>query len=220
MPKKHKNQTSKLHPLPINPNKEPTTQPTNQANQTTQPTPSTPPIFFFKPEEQPYGFLCQWYRCHFTDPTSNLEFSSAEQWMMYNKAHLSNDIDTATAIMATTSPRKQKQLGRDVKNFDAEAWERIKLSIVEKGNYLKFSQGNNLASMKIIDDEEVVGLGGLLLATEDRELVEASRFDRIWGIEFDAQQALTTPRDNWGQNLLGTALMNVRERIRKDVESL
>ena len=44
------------------------------------------PIFFFKDDEVPYGFLCQWYRCRFTDPDSGLEFSSAEQWMMWNKA--------------------------------------------------------------------------------------------------------------------------------------
>jgi len=70
-----------------------------------------------------------------------------------------------------------------------------------------------------MDDEgEPVSLKSLLLATEERELVEASRFDRVWGIGFDAQQALVTPRQKWGQSLLGTALMNVREKIRREEE--
>jgi ribA/ribD-fused uncharacterized protein len=176
------------------------------------------PIFFFKDDEEPHGFLCQWYRCRFTDPDSGLEFTCAEQWMMWNKAILANDLASAKTIMSTTSPRKQKQLGRDVQNFDASAWDKIKLDVVERGNYLKFTQGTNVASMKMGDEGDPVSLKSLLLATEERELVEASRFDRIWGIGFDAQQALVTPREKWGESLLGTALMNVRERIRREIK--
>jgi ribA/ribD-fused uncharacterized protein len=176
------------------------------------------PIFFFKDDQEPYGFLCQWYRCRFTDPDSGLEFTCAEQWMMWNKAQLAGDEVSARTIMSTTSPRKQKQLGRDVEGFDADAWDKIKLDVVERGNYLKFTQGTNVASMKMGDEGDPVSLKSLLLATEERELVEASRFDRIWGIGFDAQQALVTPREKWGESLLGTALMNVRERIRREIK--
>jgi predicted NAD-dependent protein-ADP-ribosyltransferase YbiA (DUF1768 family) len=90
------------------------------------------------------------------------------------------------------------------------------VSVVERGNYLKFTQGTNVASMKMEDEGEPVSLKSLLLATEERELTEASRFDRVWGIGFDAQQALVTLREKWGQDLLGTALMNVREKIREE----
>jgi ribA/ribD-fused uncharacterized protein len=70
--------------------------------------------------------------------------------------------------------------------------------------------------MKMEDEGEPVSLKSLLLATEERELTEASRFDRVWGIGFGAQQALVTLREKWGQDLLGTALMNVREKIREE----
>ncbi|KAI4739912.1 DUF1768-domain-containing protein [Aureobasidium sp. EXF-12298] len=198
-----------------------------KANTTANPEPqkaetkhtSGTPIFFFKDDEEPYGFLCQWYRCHFTDPISGLSFSSAEQWMMWNKAQLAGDEASAKTIMATASPRKQKQLGRDVENFDAEAWDRVKLTVVEQGNYLKFTQGLNTVSMKMGDGGEPVSLKSLLLATEERELAEASKFDRVWGIGFDAKEAAVTNRERWGLNLLGTALMNVRERIRREDES-
>jgi hypothetical protein len=38
--------------------------------------------------------------------------------------------------------------------------------------------------------------------------------DNIWGIGYDAATAKSVPRDQWGENLLGVALMKVRERIR------
>lgn len=129
---------------------------------------------------------------------------------------MANDAVTAAVIMGTTSPRNQKQLGREVVGFDADAWDRIKSEVVERGNYLKFTQGTNVASMKIGDEGDPVPLKELLLTTGDRELVEASRFDRVWGIGFDAQHALSMPREKWGQNLLGEALMNVRDRIRQE----
>jgi ribA/ribD-fused uncharacterized protein len=49
-----------------------------------------------------------------------------------------------------------------------------------------------------------------ILATEDRMIVEASPFDKIWGIGFDENNALSAPFSKWGQNLLGQELMKVR----------
>ncbi|KAI5272395.1 DUF1768-domain-containing protein [Aureobasidium subglaciale] len=162
-------------------------------------------ISFFKDDEQPCGFFY-----------SGLEFNCTEQWMMWNKAKLAGDAVTAKVILATTSPHKQKQLGREVEGFDVEAWDKIKLNVVEQGNYRKFTQATDVASMKMGDVGGPVPLKDSMLATHERELAEASRFDRVWGIGFDAQQASTTPYGKWGQNLLGVALMNVRERIRDE----
>jgi hypothetical protein len=78
----------------------------------------------------------------------------------------------------------------------------VKLGVVEEGNYLKFSQNT--------------GLRRKLLATGDAELVEAARGDRVWGIGFSVEDAPRTPRARWGQNLLGKALVNVRERLRRE----
>ena len=39
--------------------------------------------------------------------------------------------------------------------------------------------------------------------------------DRIWGIGFSAENAEKN-RHRWGLNLLGKALMEVRERIRRE----
>jgi ribA/ribD-fused uncharacterized protein len=78
-----------------------------------------------------------------------------------------------------------------------------KLRIVEEGNWHKFTKSKEVAKFK-----------KLLLDTGDRELVEASPEDRIWGIGFGADTA-DANREQWGENLLGVALMNVRRRIRE-----
>ena len=83
------------------------------------------------------------------------------------------------------------------------------------GNYLKFSQSSTLAGdVNNEDGAPSRALKGLLLSTEDREIVEASPFDRVWGIGFNAADATTTERAQWGENLLGKALMEVRERFK------
>ncbi|KAI0142765.1 DUF1768-domain-containing protein [Xylariaceae sp. FL1272] len=58
----------------------------------------------------------------------------------------------------------------------------------------------------------------VLLATGDRELVEASPLDRIWGIGFGARNAPKC-RERWGMNLLGKCLMEVREQFRREDEA-
>lgn len=51
-----------------------------------------------------------------------------------------------------------------------------------------------------------------LLATGDKYLVEAAARDRIWGIGYGMNQHPEEHVRYWGQNLLGKALMTVRER--------
>ncbi|KAI0099035.1 DUF1768-domain-containing protein [Nemania sp. FL0031] len=62
------------------------------------------------------------------------------------------------------------------------------------------------------------GFRDVLLATGDRELVEASPRDRIWGVGFGAKGA-EAKRAKWGMNLLGKCLMEVREQFRKEAEA-
>lgn len=177
------------------------------------------PLFFFK-EDQENGWLCQWYRCCFSDPTNTDvgNFNSIEQWMMYQKAKEFKDLAVAREIMNCTSPRKQKGLARDVSNFDEARWTEVRSKVVEDGSYLKFTQCTNVASMKMDDVGDPVPLRQLLLATGNRELVEASPYDRVWGIGFTAEEASGVPRSKWGENLLGKALMRVRDRLNCEAE--
>ena len=56
-----------------------------------------------------------------------------------------------------------------------------------------------------------------LLSTEDAILAEASPYDKIWGIGLDRETALKGSVDQWqGENLLGCALMEVRDWLRTE----
>ncbi|MCJ1253191.1 hypothetical protein MMC24_001001 [Lignoscripta atroalba] len=163
------------------------------------------PLFFWQHYEHPYGFLSQWYPCAFTAPSPSpadppMTFLTTEQ---YHKARLFDDTEIAEQIMVETEPRKQQALGRQVKNFSKRVWEANKERIVEEGNWNKFS-----------NPKEEADLGEKLIETGERELVEASPSDRIWGVGFDAENAEKN-RHQWGQNLLGKAIMRARGRVRE-----
>ncbi|KAL8733784.1 MAG: hypothetical protein Q9181_003452 [Wetmoreana brouardii] len=164
------------------------------------------PVYFFREHEHPYGFLSQWFKTSFTAPSPDkadhtMTFRTTEQYLMYHKAMLFKDQETADQIMLAPTPRKQKALGRKVKNFNGKVWDAHREQIVEDGNWNKFC-----------DSKDASKLRDMLLETGDRELVEASPFDRIWGIGYGANCAKENHSD-WGLNLLGKALMRVRDRI-------
>ncbi len=125
--------------------------------------------------------------------------------MMHQKAILFSDTDIASQILASKSPKQQKALGRKVANFDGNKWLEHRERIVEEGNWNKFVNSK-------LEGEDIKGE---LLETGDRELVEASPFDRIWGVGYGAKNAERN-RDKWGENLMGKAIMRVRERIRAE----
>jgi ribA/ribD-fused uncharacterized protein len=128
-------------------------------------------------------------------------FSSNEQWMMYSKAMLFNDVITAKKILQTSDPRKQKALGREVKGYDDTLWNDQRALIVLAGCFEKFVQHDDLAEV--------------LLATEDLEIVEASPYDTIWGIGLAAEDPRATDKSQWkGQNLLGKVTMDVRAELK------
>ncbi|KAL1961247.1 hypothetical protein VTO42DRAFT_3193 [Malbranchea cinnamomea] len=168
------------------------------------------PIFFWKPDQE-HGFLGQWYPSKFvvtTESGEELHYENCEHYMMHQKAVLFAPSDPITTQILSPnspvpSPRELKALGRQVPNFNEEVWIRERFGIVVQGNYFKFTQNPELKE--------------LLLATGSRELVEASPLDKIWGVGFGSKDAEKN-RWRWGLNLLGKALMEVRERIRKEEE--
>lgn len=140
----------------------------------------------------------QWWPAAFTEGPHT--YATAEHWMMAGKARLFNDATAEKEILEAGSPMIAKQLGRKVKNFDAAAWDKEKFNLVVKGNLLKFSQHPKL--------------GAFLIGTGDTVIVEASPLDRIWGIGMGASHEHATNPLLWkGQNLLGYALMEVRDQL-------
>lgn len=147
------------------------------------------------------GPFSQWHRSKIT--LYGVEYNCAEQFMMAMKAKLFGDIDTYHEIMSTSNPGEQKALGRKVRGFDVEKWSKVSRKIVYQANYVKFTSNETLKK--------------ILLDTGDREIVEASPYDKIWGIGMGVDHADILDKTKWkGLNWLGEVLMQVREDIRKE----
>lgn len=130
-------------------------------------------------------------------------YATAEHWMMAGKARLFGDEAMLTKILAAQTPAEAKKLGRKVAGFDENRWQESCFDLVCEGNYHKFSQH--------------LALKSFLLSTAPRVLVEASPVDKIWGIGLAKDHPDAATPSRWqGENLLGFALMEVRDRMAKE----
>ena len=148
-------------------------------------------ICFHNPYEE-NGYLSNWYPVQFS--VDGIDFSSMEQFMMYRKAQCFQDKKIADKILQTEDVAQIKKLGRDVKGYDENFWNGVRQIVVYEGLLAKFSQNHDLK-------EKLIG-------TDNAILVECAVKDQIWGI------GLSMNRSKWrGQNLLGYALMMVRDQL-------
>lgn len=130
----------------------------------------------------------------------NIQFSSMEQYIMYQKAALFYDTDIAEEILKTSDVGKIKALGRSVKNYEDVIWNGMRQVVVYQGLLEKFRQNEELKQK--------------LIATENHILAECAVQDKIWGIGLSMKDDRRFDLNEWqGQNLLGFALMCVRERV-------
>jgi ribA/ribD-fused uncharacterized protein len=156
-------------------------------------------LFFWGHQTPGRGYLSQWWPSPFT--VDGTTYATAEHYMMAGKARLFGDEETAAAIIAAPHPRRAKDLGRRVRNFDERTWRDNRVAIVTRASEAKFGQNKDLRDY--------------LLDTGDRILVEASPLDRIWGIGLTADDPRAEQVSSWrGQNLLGFALMTARASLR------
>ena len=141
--------------------------------------------------------LSQWWAAH-PFHVDGVQYRTAEHWMMAEKARLFTDEEMRQRILQTESAAEAKKLGRLARNFEEAQWTAARWEIVVQGNRAKFQQHPALAAF--------------LIRTGDRVLVEASPFDRIWGIGMGKNHPDAATPARWkGLNLLGFALMQVRE---------
>ena len=154
-------------------------------------------ICFHNPDEE-YGYLSNWYLSRFK--VDGIVFSSMEQFMMYRKAICFHDNNIAVQILETGDAVRFKDLGRHVSGYDENLWNGVRQLVVYEGLLAKFSQNDKLQEQ--------------LKATGNTVLAECAVKDRIWGIGLSMNDPDRFDRTKWkGQNLLGYALMMVRDRL-------
>jgi len=159
-------------------------------------------VYFWK------EFLSNWYPSPFSlteKDGKQITFHNSEQYFMWIKAKTFGDEEIAKRILQQgADPKKAKDLGRLVKNYDDRVWNEKRYQVMVDANILKFTQNEELKS-QLLDQKY-----------NNKHFVEASPYDRIWGIGCSEKMALDS-RSNWkGLNLLGKVLDEVREKLRNN----
>ena len=146
--------------------------------------------FFWK------GILSNWAKAPFS--VWGKDFTCGEQAMMWAKARLFKDYDSMLNIMKETNPKKIKDMGRAVSGFDENTWIEHRYKLCKEFLVAKFTQCEAARNEILKHKNEI--------------LVEASPFDRIWGIGYSEEEAIENI-DNWGENLLGKLLTEVSKEV-------
>lgn len=154
-------------------------------------------ICFHNPDEE-NGYLSNWYHSAFL--IDDVEYTSMEQYMMYQKAIHFQDISIAEDILATQDVAQIKKLGRRVSGYNDHIWSGIRQIVVYEGLKAKFAQNDNLRKQ--------------LVETQDAILAECAVKDCVWGIGLSMHDPKRLNLEQWrGKNLLGYTLMMVRDGL-------
>lgn len=139
--------------------------------------------------DTPYEFGGEHYCC------------SEQQYMRY-KAMYFGDLETAQQIMRAKNPKRIKQFGRRVKNYNDKRWAEVREGFMYQSVKAKFT--NNTHARKM-----------LLRQPEGHTFAEASPYDTIWGIGWHEDDFHAHDTKLWrGQNLLGKCLTRVYNELK------
>mmetsp|Transcript_73223 Transcript_73223/g.174513 ORF Transcript_73223/g.174513 Transcript_73223/m.174513 type:complete len:341 (+) Transcript_73223:96-1118(+) len=161
------------------------------------------PTLFWK-DTQDNGYLTNWAIAPMV--IHGQSYNCVEQWIMASKARVSGDEAKLQKIMQARTPKEQKGLGKSLKLAKRywglqQRWENQL-----RGVRAKFAQHPHLCIK--------------LLRTGSKLLAEASPSDEVYGIGLAPSDPLAQDSANWrGRNLLGKALMEVREELRRCIQA-
>lgn len=159
---------------------------------------TTPKFVFFYSNKDIYS---NFYKVNVNH--KGIDFPTSEHAIMYSKAKLFGADEIAEHITKTNNPAQAKNLGRSKEiPFDEDVWKEYKKDIYYDVLVDKFSNER-------LKEE--------LLATGKRRLVEASPYDKIWGVGLaEDNPAINYPQQWKGLNLLGEVLMKVRKHYEEE----
>ncbi len=164
-------------------------------------------VYFWKPRPKTKGAIdeaccCQWWFSNFT--FRGMRHATAEHAMMYTKAKMFDDQQAMDAIREERQPHAVKAIGRQVLGFDGAKWDAESYELVRDINLEKYRQDKRL-------------LDWLKTLPKNTVFVEASPFDRIWGIGLadDGTTDLSNIANWQGMNKLGFAITEVFQELVK-----
>ena len=148
-----------------------------------------------------------WHPAEFAIEVNGVKchFYNTEQYFMYMKAIVFGDEEIAKQILADGDPKKVKALGRKVQNYDEQVWNEKRYQVMLKANVAKFSQNEDLKQLLLSKEYEGHGF------------VEASPYDKVWGVRMYESNPDIDDESKWkGLNLLGKVLDETRRIIREE----
>ncbi|MBR7000374.1 MAG: DUF1768 domain-containing protein [Lachnospiraceae bacterium] len=155
-------------------------------------------VKFYDPHKE-NGYLSNWFISPFT--YAGRRYFSCEQYLMEQKALTFGDDEIAEKIMKSRNLSEIKRLGKQVARYNENLWKTIRPQVMRRGLRAKFQQNPELLLQ--------------LLGTGSAILCECAPRDAIWGIGLAADDPRSDDTKEWrGRNLLGRALMRVREDMR------
>jgi len=159
----------------------------------------TETAIYFYSHEGHFGYMSNFYKAYFI--VDGFKYFCTEQYIMKMKQELfePDNIGLANSIRCSQNPYNIKTMGRHVKNFNETIWRNERESIAYKGIFAKFSQNNDI-KLK-------------LLSTKNKKLYEASKYDKIWGIGYNSDEVFNISPTEYGENILGKTLENVRANL-------
>lgn len=158
-------------------------------------------VKFYKVELK-NGFLSNWYLSDFI--IDGIKFNSAEQYIMWRKAMLFYDINTADKILKEEKPSKMKNYGREIEGYIDEDWNVIRKKVTLKACLEKFKQNEELKEKLLEFDVNSI-------------FVNCNPYEKVWGIGLRPDDPRTYYKSRWkGKNLLGDCLSRVRKELEND----
>ena len=132
-----------------------------------------------------------------------ISLPTSEHLFMYLKAIYFKDYDIAEKILEAKEPKDAKALGRQVSGFSEEEWVKVRYEVMYTAVYYKAYHNTKFRDILLKDE------------WKDLEFVEASPYDRIWGIGLSEDDPRAEIKKKWpGLNLLGKALCEVRKYLK------
>ena len=144
------------------------------------------------------------------------KFNSSEAVFMYQKAMLFGDTEVASKIVETDNDSSfetllkrctaVKKLGRKVRGFVQETWDAECYGMMYKA--IECKADYDMEFLRLLLSSEYAGL----------TFVEATHRDLIWANGLSIKDSMELGRAGWtGQNLLGQALTELRNKLRPDL---
>jgi ribA/ribD-fused uncharacterized protein len=129
-------------------------------------------------------------------------FPTVEHYFQWSKAKMFGDADIQGKIMKTASPKSAKAYGKKVKNFDGEAWNEKRDSVMRVAVKAKLMQHPDILKK--------------LRETGTRPIAEADPRGKYWGIGTSAETSKAKDVSRWpGQNKMGKILMELRDELKE-----